>query len=199
MMKPAVEKLDRDTPDEEGRPRPTPKMVMNEKAGKEEPVWSAKMLFDLENMSDADKKLLDDLKAECKAIAKIHWHGKAAKFVEKKALRPFKDGDDMDWEGAEGKHIADSNTKYVPKFYLRDKTEVDGKDSGAVDEVFYSGAICRAMVSPAVYDLPENSGVKLYLQAIQKVSDGERITGGKSDFTSDFDDLPAEESEDIPF
>lgn len=176
-----------------------PKMVLNEKKGEKEPVWTAKMLFDLENMSDGDKKLLDDLKDECKALAKIHWHDKSAKFIEKKALRPFKDGDDMEWEGAEGMHIADSNTKFMPKLYLRDKTEVNGKDTDAVDKDFYSGSICRAMLSPAVYDLPENSGVKLYLQAIQKVSDGKRITGGKSDFTSDFDDLPVEESDDIPF
>jgi hypothetical protein len=44
-----------------------------------------------------------------------------------------------------------------------------------ITEVFYPGAVVNVIVSVYPYDRPENKGVSLGLEAVQKVADGERL------------------------
>ncbi len=72
---------------------------------------------------------------------------------------------------------------------------------GAITESgeLYSGCYARVLVNFAAFSTGGNTGITAYLQAVQKVRDGERL-GGASVSMADFEDLGDEDVDDfMPF
>jgi hypothetical protein len=64
-------------------------------------------------------------------------------------------------------------------------------------EQLYGGAFGRINVTPASYSLPTSWGVTLYLNAVQKVRDGERFGGGDVNAEAAFEALSDSETQPV--
>lgn len=158
-----------------------------------EPKYGVTMLFDA-----AARKT-----PQYEALKKLALAAAKEKFGEKlvpdgngwfKGLRnPLRDGDEKaELEGYKGTTFASATSKMQPGLVdqqlnriVSDKVESDG---------FYSGCYARATVTAYGYDKAGNAGVAFGLQNIQKLRDGERMSGrtaAEDDFEA-VDDFVAE-------
>lgn len=140
----------------------------------QEPKYSVTMLFD----GDAD---LAALKQMAKDVAAEKWPGKK---LPKGLKSPFRDGDEVEWDGFAGCTFVRATSKYQPGIVGRDASRAIVKA-----EEFYAGCYARATVNCFAYDTAGNKGVAFGLQNIQFLEHGEPFTG-RTNAEDDFDSLP---------
>jgi hypothetical protein len=101
---------------------------------------------------------------------------------------PFRDGD----EEREGDPLYEGKVFFSAKSTTKPGI-VDAERNPIEDEFdFYSGCKCRLSVYPFGFDVNGNKGVAFALNNVQKVGDGERLSGRRSP-EEDFDDIDVEE------
>ena len=145
---------------------------------------------------DKDEKTLAPLRAVVKAVAEERW-GAGASGIKS----PFLDGDDSRYR---------DNAMYRGKIFIRTKsssrpgvvgTERDPftnaltpilpeSEGGRGELEFYSGCLCRASIYAFPYDTDGNKGVSFLLNNVQKLADGERLSGRRA-AEDDFDEWTA--------
>lgn len=143
----------------------------NELNGKEE--YSVVALFKKGENLDALKKVVQE------AIEK-KWGADKAKWP--KGLRmPFRDQGDREKDVDGQTVLPDGYEKGAVYLNLKSTQRppvVDQKKQDIIDETqFYPGCFARAVVNATAYEVKGNKGVSLWLNAIQKVSDGEPLGG----------------------
>lgn len=138
---------------------------------------------------------LGDLKERIDKVGTEAFGAAWAVISKKKPI--IKDGDEYaDEKAAVGK----DGEVYRGHWYFRAGTSkripVVGPDKMALDEVddaFYGGCYARMNVTPGSYEADGSKGVTLYLNAVQKVKDGERFGGsGSVDADSVFEAFESE-------
>ncbi len=133
---------------------------------------------------------LTDLRARLDKVGKEAF-GDLWKGVDKQKNPTIRDGDEYaDDKKAEGK----DGEVYRGHWFIKARTSkrpgVVGPDKtplGESDDSFYGGCYARMNVTPGSYSTNGNRGVTLYLNAVQKVKDGERFGGGGVDPDAVFD------------
>ena len=138
------------------------------------PKYGITMLF----AKDAD---LSKLKAAAKEAAKEKWGDK----IPKNLRSPFRDQGDKELEGyVEGCVFITASSLQKPGLVDRNREDI-------IDETeFYAGCYARATVRAFAYDKKGNKGVAFGLNNVQKLRDGESLSGrtrAQDDFA---DDLP---------
>ena len=141
------------------------------------PKYGITMLF----AKDAD---LSKLKAAAQAAAKEKWGDK----IPKNLRTPFRDQGDKGLEGyVEGAVFINATSLQKPGLVDRNREDI-------IDETeFYAGCYARATLRAFAYDKKGNKGVAFGLNNVQKLRDGESLSGrtrAQDDFA---DDLPEEE------
>lgn len=137
--------------------RPNKPMEANQ-----EPKFSVTMLFP----KDTD---LSKLKQAAEQAAIEKWGaGKAPKNLRS----PFRDQGEKESEGyVPGAIFITATSKQKPGL-------IDGANNDIVDETqFYAGCYARASIRAFAYDKAGNKGVAFGLQNIQKLRDGESLSG----------------------
>lgn len=139
----------------------------------EEPKYSVCILID-----KSDKATLDKINAAieaAKVVGKAKLAGKSGK-VPTNVKTTLRDGDidRPDDEAFAGMMFINANSSRRPQV-------VDASLNPIIDpEEFYSGCYGRASVNFYAYDFNGNKGIACGLNNLQKLEDGERLTGGSS-------------------
>lgn len=143
----------------------------------EEPKYAITLLLD----EDAD---LSKLKKACLDKAEDKFGSKAKEMIKRGKLRwPFRSGNE-DYPDDE---------LYADKTFIKasssDKPQIVDEDRKPItDETeFYSGALCRISLFPFAYERKGNKGISFILNNIQKLGEGERISG-RTSAADDFGD-----------
>lgn len=128
-----------------------------------------------------DKKTLAKIK---KAIEAALEEGKS-KFdgkIPKNLKMPLRDGDEdrEDDENFAGAMFLNANSTVKPGIVDEDVNEILDK------EEFYSGCFGRASINFFAYNKAGNKGVACGLNNLQKLEDGERLSGGGASAEEDF-------------
>jgi hypothetical protein len=150
----------------------------------QEPKYSISMLFDAEAQATADFKKMKQAAMKAK---KQKWGDNPPKNLR----NPFREGSEKSqFEGYEdGVIFVSANSKQRPGL-------VDQKVNDIIDpQDFYAGCYARATLLAFAYDTMGNKGVAFLLCNVQKVDDGEPISG-KSRAQDDFDALASSDSDD---
>ena len=134
-----------------------------------------------------------ELKKEIMAAAKEKWGDKAESIIKKQESsdkRIFKDGSDMAEKYAgfeEGVPYLNANNKEKPGL-VSTKAAPDGTPIGITEEgEFFSGCYAIASLKPYCWDNKFGKGVSLSLQNVQMIKEGERLGGGRSKASEDFE------------
>lgn len=112
------------------------------------------------------------------------------KFVSLERLKhpPIKDGDEKDpSDPAYGHWIIRAKSAKKPLVVDGQRSPIDNKES------IYGGCYGRINVTPASYQIPTGFGVTMYLNAVQKVKDGERFGGSGISAEAAFEALAIED------
>lgn len=143
-----------------------------------------------------------DIKADIKSN-EFNWPLVPGSKAKAAAEKKDKNGDFY-----EGATVLKADTKYPPMLVDEAKQEVDPRNPGA-DKVFYSGCYTHVVLAAHAYDGVSggSDGVKVYLQAVMKAGDGERLIGrtasdvfaGIEGGASDEDPTGGVADDDIPF
>jgi Enterobacter phage Enc34, ssDNA-binding protein len=129
-----------------------------------EPKYSITMLF-------KPGENLDALKKAAMAAVVEKWGTDKSKYP-KNLRTPFRDQGEKSYDGyIEGAIFITATSKQRPG--LIDSANVDILDEAA----FYAGCYARATLRPFVYSKAGNNGVAFGLQNLQKLRDGESLTG----------------------
>lgn len=133
------------------------------------------------------------LQAEIMAIAREKWGEKAEGIIKKQEAsdkRIFKDGSEMAERYAgfeEGVPYLNASNKEKPGL-VGTKGAPDGTPVAITEEnVFYSGCYAIASLKPYCWDNKFGKGVSLSLQNVQMIAEGERLGGGRSKASEDFE------------
>lgn len=117
---------------------------------------------------------LTPLKDACNAAAVKKFGDKALKLIKIGKIKlPFRDGDEE----------REDDDLYTGKIFFAAKSNqqprvVDEDLQPITDQFeFYSGCKCRISVWPYGYDVNGNKGVAFSLNNVQKLADGERLSG----------------------
>lgn len=127
---------------------------------------------------NALKKAIEAYKADPKAVAK--WGSKWLANMK----QPLRDGD--------AERDTDKSPEYKGHYFINANTYtkpgvVDAKLQPIIDpSEIYSGCYGRISVVPAAFNTDGNKGIKLYLNNLQKLAEGERLGGGASNPEDDF-------------
>lgn len=147
----------------------------------QDPKYSITLIIPKKANLDALRKAVDQA-----AIKKFGANGPNL-LARNKIKSPFRDGD----EEREGDKL------YAKSIFFSAKTGnkpqvVDSDLNPITDEFeFYSGCKCRISVYAFGYDINGNKGVSFALNNVQKLADGERISGrqaAEDEFKDDDDD-----------
>jgi hypothetical protein len=140
---------------------------------------------------------LSNLRKACEAAAIKKFGDKALKLIKiGKIKMPFRDGDEE----------RDEDELYAGKIFFAAKSTqqprvVDEDLNPITDQFeFYSGCKCRISVWPFGYDINGNKGITFALNNVQKLGDGERLSGRgapEDDFSDPEDDDSGDEDDDI--
>ena len=136
---------------------------------------------------------ISKLRANLEKVAKEAF---GAKFqsLEKLKHPPIKDGDDKDpSDPAYGHWIVRAKSAKRPVVVDGARSPIESKDA------LYGGCFGRINITPASYAIPTGWGVTLYLNAVQKVKDGERFGGGGVSAEEVFEALSVDSNEDDNF
>lgn len=133
-----------------------------------------------------DKKTLEKIDNAIKAAieeGKGKWGGK----VPKKLKLPLRDGDEeRDDEAYAGKMFLNANSSTKPGVVDEDLNQILDSDE------FYSGCYGRASVNFYAFNSNGNVGIACGLNNLQKLADGDRLSGGSS-AEDDFGDMEEED------
>jgi hypothetical protein len=145
----------------------------------DDPKYSVSLLID-----KSDKATVDKINKAVEAAKEIgknkHWGGK----IPKKLKLPLRDGDEEreDDENYEGVFFVNASSKNKPGI-------VDANRDEIMDNAeFYSGCYGRAAVNFYPFDQKGNKGVACGLNNLQKLQDGDPLSGGASRAEDDFND-----------
>lgn len=129
-------------------------------------------------------------------LEKVAREAFGAKFqsLEKLKHPPIKDGDEKDpSDPAYGHWIIRAKSAKRPVVVDASRSPIESK------EAIYGGCFGRINITPASYAIPTGWGVTLYLNAVQKVKDGERFGGGGVSAEEVFEALSVDANEDDNF
>lgn len=144
------------------------------------PKFSANILIDKK-----DKKTLKKIEAAIDA-AKEDGKGKLGGKIPKKLKTPLRDGDEEreDDPTYEGMMFIAANSTRRPGVVDEELNKIIDPDE------FYSGCYGRASINFYAYNTGGNKGIAAGLNNLQKLEDGERLSGGTTaeDDFGDFDD-----------
>lgn len=145
----------------------------------QDPKYSVSMLFD----NDAD---LSEMKAAAKKAIKAKWGDKKPSGLRS----PFRNGEEKkQFEGY------DENVTFVTASSKQKPGLVDQKLQDIIDrEDFYAGCYARATLLAFPYDTMGNKGVSFLLSNIQKLEEGEPISG-KTKAADDFDAIASNDDD----
>lgn len=132
----------------------------------------------------------EDISGIRKILEKVAREAFGTKFTTLEKLKhpPIKDGDDKDpSDPAYGHWIIRAKSAKRPLVVDASRTVIESKDD------LYGGCYGRINVTPASYAIPTGWGVTLYLNAVQKVKDGERFGGSGVRAEEAFEALSIEE------
>lgn len=155
-------------------------------------VYSLTMLFgDAENNAE-----LKRLKNYCIKFAKENMSPDELKKLRSKGLfkMPFKDGNEKDTEKYpyyENAALCEAKSRFRPAIIDKKGRELITEDD------FYAGCVARAQVSAYIWSYKNKKGVGLNIDAVLKVSDGEKLGGSApsaNDIFKDFIDSDASEN-----
>ena len=156
--------------------------VFRAKAIKEgdEPKFSISMLFD-------DGTDLTEMKKAAKEAIKAKWGDKPPKGLRS----PFRKGEEKaQFEGyEEGIIFVSANSKNKPGLVNRKNEDIIS------EEEFYAGCYARATLLAFAYDTMGNKGVTFLLNNIQKLKEGDPLSG-KTKASDDFDAFEDEDLDD---
>tara|TARA_R110000851_G_scaffold141057_1_gene278638 strand:+ start:13545 stop:14078 length:534 start_codon:yes stop_codon:yes gene_type:complete len=135
----------------------------------------------------SDKATIDKINKAVEAAkqeGKGKWNGKIPAVLK----LPLRDGDEErpDDEAYEGCMFLNANSVNKPGIVGPDREEIMS------NEEFYSGCFGRASINFYGYSASGNKGVACGLNNLQKLEDGDRLSGGGSSAAEDFgsdDDL----------
>jgi len=98
--------------------------------------------------------------------------------------QPLRDADEeeIDDEAYKGHYFLNASSKSKPGIVDRRKNKIEDEDE------VYSGCYCNVSVNFYAFAVEGNKGIAAGLNNIQKVKDGERLSGGSS-ADEDFEDL----------
>ena len=133
----------------------------------------------------SDKKTIAKINA---AIESAKEEGKAKLGKAKNIKLPLRDGDEEreDDEAYKGHYFISANSLRKPQIVDENLDEIIDQED------FYSGCYGRASLNFYAFDVSGNKGIAVGLQNLQKLEDGERLSGGSSaadDFSDDDDDM----------
>jgi hypothetical protein len=113
---------------------------------------------------------LSEMKAAAKAAAEKKWGNK----IPSNLRNPFRDGnsDKPDDPTFADSIFVSARTKQKPGAVGPDRQPLNEPDFD-----LYSGMRCRASVTAFAYDTAGNKGVSFALNNVQKLADGERLSG----------------------
>jgi len=138
----------------------------------------------IEKGSEDEKKIKRAIKECYTANAKMFNNAPFEKMIKNDRIfhNPLKDGDAVnETREDEGKdRIAEYDDKMflrvtsakAVKVFDRDKQEIIDPDD------IYSGMFVRVNIKPYAFDKAGNKGIGFFLNAVMKVADGERLSGG---------------------
>lgn len=111
-----------------------------------------------------------------KVLGESKLKGKNGKINEASIKMPLRDGDEQrpDDEAYAGKMFVTANSTNKPGIVDADLNKLMDK------EEFYSGCYGRASLSFYAFDSAGNKGIAVGLNNLQKLEDGERLSGGAS-------------------
>ncbi len=110
---------------------------------------------------------LSSLKTLMKAVAKEKWGDK----IPEGLRLPFRNGNDKAYEGYKDTIFATASAIQKPGV-------VDEQVKPIISqEEFYAGCYARATITAYAYDVTGNKGVAFGLQNIQKINDGDSLSG----------------------
>lgn len=133
---------------------------------------------------------LSELRKACEAAAIKKFGDKALRLIKLgKVSLPFRDGDEdrEDDDLYTGKIFFAAKSSQQPRVVDEDLQPITDQFE------FYSGCKCRISVWPYGYDVNGNKGVAFGLNNVQKLADGERLSGRQApedEFGDDDDDEP---------
>lgn len=141
-------------------------------------------------ISKDDEKTIEKIKAAIKAAViegKSKLANKAGK-IPSNLKTPLRDADEeeIEDEAYVGHYFLNATSKKKPQIVDRRKVRIDD------EEEVYSGCYCNVSVNFYAFAVEGNKGIAAGLNNIQKVKDGERLSGG-STADQDFEDLGDDE------
>lgn len=123
-------------------------------------------------------------------VATVKWGKKAQARIDEfgpvKQQFPYRDGNKVDYDGAEGLWVLTANRKEDqgrPLVLDRNKSPLQPKDGKP-----YSGCYVNASVEIWAQD-GENSGIRCALRGVQFFRDGDAFSGGSKVSDDEFDEL----------
>lgn len=134
----------------------------------------------------SDKKTLDKIEKAVKAAieeGKAKFGGK----IPTNLKLPLRDGDDErpDDENYKGSMFVNANATMKPQIVDEDLNPILDKED------FYSGCFGRASINFYAFNTSGSKGIACGLNNLQKLEDGERLSGGSTaeeDFGEDYED-----------
>lgn len=123
----------------------------------------------------SDKKTIAKIEAAIQA-AKEEGKAKFGGKIPKVLKTPLRDGDEErpDDENYEGMMFINANSARKPGIVDKDVEPIIDQDE------FYSGCYCRATVNFYAFNVSGNRGIAAGLGNLQKLEDGDRLSGGAS-------------------
>ena len=142
--------------------------------GNEKPKFSASLLV------PKVPGILDELVGHCKQVAADFFGPKFKGTLSQFGQHcPIKDGDHKDdGDPAKGHWILTASCGEKNQPFIMDANSIAIRDEDSI----YGGCLAILYVQAMAYDVSGFKGVKLFLQAVQKIGDGERFGGGGDRF-----------------
>jgi hypothetical protein len=137
---------------------------------------------------------MKQLKAACVAAAEAKFGADARDKIKKGKIKmPWRPGTDYEENG----FPFDEDGAVFAAFSSKDAPGVVDKRAKPLTKQseFYSGCFCRVTYGVWAYDTDGNKGVTLFLNNVQKVKDGERLSG-RPDAEDDFEAVEGEDGAD---
>lgn len=152
-----------------------------------DPKFSVAVLI---KKSDVETLKLLKLAIENAKAAGITKNG--AKWGQGKLKMPLRDGDSPEENKGEefhGHYFFNCNSKSKPTIVDTKMNPITSEDD------IYSGCFARVSVNFYAFDQSGSKGVACGLNNVQKIRDGERLGGGKTDAFEEFEALEADAAE----
>jgi len=136
-------------------------------------------------------KLIKEAIATAKEAGKGKWAGKIPAVLKE----PLRDGDEErpDDEVYAGCYFINASSKNKPGLVNQLMKEIESEDE------LYSGCYARVSINFYAFNANGNKGIACGLNNVQKLADGERLGGGFTNPSSDFEEVEIEADEDDSF